>query len=333
MAYDNSVGEFLADAVIDVTHNDIVETIQQDLVGSNELFKEIKNKTHKFLKIVEEYDALPKKAGTIGQQLAKLRYKKDFIYAQFFEIQNLINAYLGQKIIMAYVHIDDFGRREVRIANNDIEHLGISRGEFRGNPFYKLGYDVQEKFQRLKTGLDYEDENALQETAQEVENRYNKYNHNVLWQWNNQWKGWYFPTRGPINEAFVNMYVHQVQLRNSLEGNIDTFILDENYGAIQADATKGFLIGDVSKDGVQYAVKGVYGSPQGFKLIVKELKKLVEHDFSKEAFNAFIKKYTEDELFKEVDGVQTKRYKPQIKKLSQQTMDNLLAEMQKALTK
>jgi hypothetical protein len=33
--------------------------------------------------------------------------------------------------------------------------------------------------------LDYEGENALQETAQEVENRYNKYNHNVLWQWDN----------------------------------------------------------------------------------------------------------------------------------------------------
>lgn len=66
MAYDNNVGEFLADEVIDVTHNDIVKNIQQDLIGSNELFKEIKNKTYKFLKTVEEYDALPEKAGTIG---------------------------------------------------------------------------------------------------------------------------------------------------------------------------------------------------------------------------------------------------------------------------
>jgi hypothetical protein len=29
--------------------------------------------------------------------------------------------------------------------------------------------------------LDYDDENALQETAQEVEKRYNQYHHNVLW--------------------------------------------------------------------------------------------------------------------------------------------------------
>jgi hypothetical protein len=47
---------------------------------------------------------------------------------------------------MTYVHVDESGRREIRISDNDISHLGISEGTFRGNPFHKLSYDVQSHY-------------------------------------------------------------------------------------------------------------------------------------------------------------------------------------------
>jgi hypothetical protein len=85
------------------------------------------------------------------------------------------------------------------------------------------------------------------------------------------------------------------------------------------------LIGDVSRDGVQYAVKGIFGSPQGVKDIIKAFKKIVEEDFSMTSFYRFIYKYTEEEL--------SKKYKSQISKLSQETIDSTLQKIEKSLHK
>jgi hypothetical protein len=53
----------------------------------------------------------------------KMEFLKERIYKVFFEVQNKINAYLGRTIVMTYVHIDEFGRREIRVADNNAEQL------------------------------------------------------------------------------------------------------------------------------------------------------------------------------------------------------------------
>ena len=320
-----TAGLEIAEEVVNISHEELVSMINSELIGSKSLLPIIKQKIIHFLNTVEKYENTPKNIGTIGQYLTRLRNQKEFIYAEFFEIQNLINAFLGQRIVMTYVHVDDEGRREIRISDNDISHLGINQGiMWNGNPFYKLGYDVQQQYSTLKNSLPMEDNLTLQETAMEVERRYLENKKRVMWYWG-RWKGYQLKTKGPINEAFVNMYVHNVILRKGLEGNIDTFMLDEQYGARNADATKGFLIGDVSKDGIQYAVKGQFGSPQGIKEITKEFKKLIAEDFSEEAFWNFINKYTYEELHK--------NYKPQIKEMSQRSINAVLRNIEKNLTK
>lgn len=319
-----TAGQEIAEDVISVSHEDLAQSIDQELLGNSSLLPIIKEKILHFLDTVEKYENNPKGIGTIGQQLTRLRNQKEFIYAEFFEIQNLINAFLGQRIVMTYVHVDDEGRREIRISDNDVSHLGIARGTmWNGNPFYKLGYNVESHYQTLKNGLPREDNEALQATAMEVERRYMEYKKRVLWYYPNTWKGYQFRTKGPINEAFVDLYVHNIQLRNSLEGNIDTFMLGD-HGAIKADATKGFLIGDVSKDGVQYAVKGIFGSPQGTKDIIKAFRKIVDEDFSVASFHQFLYKYTEEEL--------QKNYKPQIAELSQRSVNAILRHIEKAVS-
>ena len=324
MEWENA-GQEIAQDIISISHEELAQGINQELLGNNSLLPIIKEKILHFLDTVEKYENNPKNIGTIGQQLARLRNQKEFIYAEFFDIQNLINAFLGQRIVMTYVHIDDNGRREIRISDNDISHLEITQGTmWNGNPFYKLGYNVETHYQTLTNSLPKEDNDTLQQTAMEVENRYLNYKKRVLWYYPNSWKGYRFRTKGPINEAFVDLYVHNIQLRNSLEGNIDTFMLGD-YGAIKADATKGFLIGDVAKDGVQYAVKGIFGSPQGTKDIIKAFRKIVDEDFSLTAFHQFLYEYTEKEL--------QKNYKPQIQQLSQRSVNAILRNMEKTLTK
>lgn len=318
-----TAGVEIAKEVISVSHEELAQGISQELLGNSGLLPIIKEKILHFLETVEKYENNPKHIGTIGQQLTRLRNQKEFIYAEFFEIQNLINAFLGQRIVMTYVHVDNEGKREIRISDNDISHLEITQGiMWNGNPFYKLGYNVESHYQTLKNSLPKEDNDVLQETAMEVERRYLNYKKRVLWYYPSEWKGYKFRTKGPINEAFVDLYVHNIQLLNSLEGNIDTFMLGD-HGAIKADSTKGFLIGDIAKDGVQYAVKGIFGSPQGTKDIIKAFRKIVEEDFSITSFYQFLYKYTEEEL--------QKNYKPQITEMSQRSVNAILRNIEKQL--
>jgi hypothetical protein len=53
---------------------------------------------------------------------------------------------------MTYVHIDESGRREIRIFENNIEHLRITKSaKWPGGPeFAKLSYVVDKDYQLLK---------------------------------------------------------------------------------------------------------------------------------------------------------------------------------------
>ena len=115
------------------------------------------------------------------------------------------------------------------------------------------------------------------------------------------------------------MYVHEIKLSYSLEENIDVFMLDTSYGAIKADATKGFLLGDISKDTVQYAVKGLFGSPQGVADVIEHFETLQREGFSPESFARFIKYFTYDELHK--------NYAPQIKEMTKRSINATLRRL------
>ena len=321
------VSNELAEEITSITPEELEKEFEgEDDVDLDLLFQEIKTKINAFLIELEEYEQLNTSIGTantIGKILKKIELQKEFIYANFFEIQNLINAFLGQKIVMTYVHVDDEGRRSIRIAENDISHLGIVQGTaWNGSSFYKLGYYMEEHYRNLKNSLPEEDNEGLQSTAMEVERRYLQYKKRVMW-YVGLWKGYSFSTKGPINETFVNFYVHNVQLLNSMEENIDTFMLDGTYGAINADATKGFLIGDVSRGGLQFAVKGIFGSPQGTKEVIKDFKKMRDDNFSKESFGNFLMKYYVQELQND--------YKPQIRQMTKRSLTAMIKSHEELL--
>lgn len=240
---------------------------------------------------------LPEK--TIASTMQKLQLKKDLIYKDFFELQNLINLFIYQKVLMTYVHVDPItGQREIRLFNNDISQLEVTEVNNYGKSYAKLGYDISEHYQQLKNSLSDSENAGLQVTAAEVEARYVKYKGRILWQLNNEWIGYKLYNRGPINEAFTAFYIKEVQLKNGLNENINQFMTSvDPQGVIYADNANGFLIGDVSLGGLQFAVKGAFGSPQSFITIVNWLKKIKVQDFSFESLKEFIErfKYAEQE--------------------------------------
>lgn len=245
-----------------------------------------------------------------------LQKKKIRIYEKFFQFQNKVNKLLDQTITMTYVHIDENGRREVRLFDNTIDKISIEEVSRYKYNYYKLGYEVNSGYKKLSDSIEYDD-TQLQITATEITRRYSNYKKRVLWFYPNSWKGYTMSSMGPINEAFVNNYIHEIKLGNSLEQNIDTYMLGD-YGAIKADATKGFMIGDVSKNEIQYAVKGEFGSPQGFTEIIKDLQQWSNLS-TKDTLKQLVQKYFINELNRD--------YKPQIKEMTTQTIKNTSKNM------
>ena len=243
--------------------------------------------------------------------IQKLEMRKKLIYEDFFTLQNLINLFIYQKIIMTYVQVDPItGERSIKIFNNDISQLQAQLVNNYGRSYAKLSYEINDHYYNLKNSLSIEENKGLQNTAAEVDARYAKYKGRILWKINNEWVGYKLYNRGPINEAFVAFYLHEIQLKNSLTNNIHQFMTSiDPQGVIQADNANGFLIGDIYIGGLQFAVKGKYGSPQGFSEIIKWLKKIKEENFSVDSFQNFIQRFKEYEQEKS-----TKLVKPLTKR-------------------
>lgn len=309
----------IAKIASEITHQELVEQIKiiqyPSLMSIKQDIIDFMENAKTYLKEVN----IAKRSGNVET----LKRFIDILYGKFFQIQNKLNAYLGQKIVLTYVHINSDGSREIRVSENDTSHLIAGKYSTPwGQEFVRYSYEVNDHYQLLKNSLPEKDNEGLNETAAEVSaRRKNNKSHIVFWERKNKQRkyvGYKLGTEGPINEAFVNFYVHDVKFKKSLniEQRVGRFMLDSQFGAIKADNTKGYFIGDVARDGIQYAVKGAWGGPQGIAQIIKEFEKLIKANFSLESFYAFVDKYTTQEL--------EKNYTPHAKKVTEQEIEKLI---------
>lgn len=317
---DNQVMDHFGNGVAEVKQNSILLAQIQDVMN-------------RLLSKYQSYNTVladAKQAQIVVSSQEKLNLQKNMIYEDFFKLQDLINQYINQKIIMTYVHVDELtGKREIRIFENNLANVSISGfTRFEGdNTHYKLAYEVQNHYQKLRNSLPDEENAGLQEAATQVEKRYVKYKKRILWRdpSNGEWIGYKLVNRGPINEAFVNFYVHEIQLNNSLNENIHSFMLDPKYGAINADNANGFLMGDVSLGRVQFGVKGKYGSVQNFTDVIQNLQQL-QKNFSHSGILEFKKRFINQELAKSKQQI-TKLEMDQMKGLIRYYKDKLLEQL------
>ena len=276
----------ITETTIDAMEEEWLQAVNQMDLDSlkNEILKTIKE-----LKVnVELFKATAEKVKSIGRISVieqRLELKKDMIYKTFFRLQNLINAYEGQRIRITYVHTDDNGRKEIRLYDNNASDLEVRWSNKKyGRNYQKLTYVMSDTYTKLNNALPEETNEHLQSTAQEVEKRFeNNRNHIVYWNLpGRSFAGYRFINKGPINEAFVNFYVNtkpkQDYFNQGTEKNVYTYVMHKRYGAIAADTQNGFLVGDVSTaSGIQYAVKGDFASPQGYSAVLKALSHLEEN--------------------------------------------------------
>ena len=172
---------------------------------------------------------------------------------------------------------------------------------------------LDQHYKLLKNSLSDEDNKALEETAQEVTRRsQTDRKHRIFWEYKDQWYGYRIFNRGPINEAFASFYIENVRLQGSLNDKIHTFMMSKSpQGVIYADNANGFLVGDLSKGGLQFAVKGRGGGMQGYKKIIDQLLILQSKDFTYEAYQDFVHVLTK---------VEQEKATPLVKEMSKKSL-------------
>lgn len=248
------------------------------------------------------------------------QYSEKLVYKTFFELQNAINEYLGQKIVITYVHVDKNNKREIKILDNTYDLL-TSAGKYKSN-LNKIG--------TILINQQIEEENnfkAFENTVTLAEERYKKSrqkNGGIIYWWTNrQLSGYYLSNKGAINEAYVNFYLHLQNLKGYFsnekdkEKQLEKFVTNTKYGVITADSENGFVIGDISTKNIQYAIKGENAEPQGYAEVFKNLEqiqKILNNSyFSKQDKLSKIK----EQLYREPSALIKEATKEQLKELLQ----------------
>lgn len=291
--------EKIAEKESEILVSDLIKKYEQEIdlkIGAQLMAEsaELKNAIDNLIEAIEVFTHNQKFLQ--GKDYVDTRYRlenqRDLVYSNFFKVQNLMNSFLGQKIVITYVQIDPItGRREIRIMDNDIKNIEATSGiNKRGKTYTSLQYQANSHYQKLKNSLPKEKNEDLQNIAANTTYRYQTYKGRVMWKPGKEWFGYKFYNLGPINEAYVNFYVHNIIFTGNLEQKINRFMQDASYGVITADNANGFFIGDTSVNGVQFATKGIGGGPQGYTNIIKDLR-ILQENFSTPYILEFLEKF------------------------------------------
>ena len=123
----NEVSNKYASVIVDDVNKKFHEDIELFSQNFNHYFQQICILIDKLILNIETYEAQVKALSGIDSvvvSIQKLKLKKDLIYKDFFELQNLMNLLVYQKVVMTYVHVDPVnGKREIRLFDNNIDHL------------------------------------------------------------------------------------------------------------------------------------------------------------------------------------------------------------------
>lgn len=273
-----------------IEYKNIVQSTQEYLLGVQELLKAFRRYQ---LELKEEYgdniklNAIEKyreKRQQITTMLADDKLKK--LYEASFIFQEKLNKALGQTVKTIFVFEGKDGPELREISSKDLIYFDYDKNGNIVARYKNLTQGLQEKFGRLEEDSKFNEENAvkaqgLKNTYQEVVKRFNiarkkcKWNV-VLWKITKDWEGYSVSSRGDIKEAYANFVIINdltPTFVKDMENNVRDYIIE---GVAKVDATSGMLEGDISKDGVEYAVKSVGATTLG----LSQLKEIADQIIS-----------------------------------------------------
>lgn len=208
------------------------------------------------------------------------------IMHEVFKLQKSIMIFLGQKIELIFVYTDPRNNYNVtlRQLSDSEKDLSVSKAASSRGGAYSGRYS-RKFINDTKFVIDEYDDSVLQKTYSEVYQRYLKSKEYlklkgaayIFWRMENKKAdGVYITGAGVLAEAYVNFYVNMFKgFVGETEQDVCIYMRQPKYGAIVVDGTSGFLQGDVSKDGTEYAVKATGASAMGYSEIVDYAKEIL----------------------------------------------------------
>lgn len=273
-----------------------VETLHYTLQAAQELRHmireaadnpEIKLKRSDFMKN-DGYRQLDKLRTTIlqGEEVKRL-------YTATFAFQRVLNKVIDQNSVMIYVQANKGKKpRLIQIEEMDVARFGQTSDNQLRASFALSQKQLKELGDKVKVldaeSLGFDEESIkrlerLQITYQEVVDRLNFAIDNnsdmILWYLENTWYGMRVPGKlGDINEAYASFMLLNNEIPtfdNDTEQNVEDYMMDPTSGVGQVDNTSGLLQGDVSKDGIEYAIKSAGASALGLSQVEELARKIV----------------------------------------------------------
>lgn len=225
----------------------------------------------------------PTTALVFSKRLVDTKEKFKTLMDKVFTFQNLSNAYLGQTVVMTFVSIGKNGQVDLYKVENDIEHLAIDRaskshgGAFSGRYKYTKS-NLRDMYQIVNSKYD---QSSLDTTFSEVYRRYNiskarlKLGGAAYILWNdNGWDGAWISGAGPLGEGYLNFFINEYLFSGMVESDVRDFMLNTEYGAVNADNASGFLQGDVSRNGIEFGVKMKGASAFSYMEVIEYAKQI-----------------------------------------------------------
>ena len=201
--------------------------------------------------------------------------------------QNIINNFLGQRVQMTFVDINNkTGKVTLYAIDNSIEDLSLDKASSShgGGITGRYKRSVIKKVAKTIVNSKYNEE-SLQNTFSEVYSRYQisknllrklKGAAYILWKQHGVWDGVWISGAGPLGEAYVNFFVNEYIFGSPIEENVKDYMLNSKYGAVKADNASGLLQGDVTKGSLEFGVKINGATALGYVDIIKYAKELLE---------------------------------------------------------
>ena len=237
--------------------------------------------------VIEYMDNRNRKRELLNSNRLKTRYKN------LFHFQEVLNAYLGQKIVMLYVvegenstpTILEMKSHKVLNFGTSLSNLGRVSGiynpsaEMRANKklFEKFDYDTPEDELNRVNEIYAEVIKRRFESSKAATKEKKNY---LMWKENNMWQKLRVIGKGEVNEAYAAIILKRKTgiFSGEIEGDVGRYAIPY---ILDVDNMSGLLSGDVSIGDVEYGVKSKGASTLGYIQIAKLAKEIA---FSKEPY-------------------------------------------------
>ena len=278
--------------------NEVSEQIQKDLQPSAEKVKTAARELIKYTQEIEnEYRNIVNQKNAFNSSTdietvfhftkKMIKNKEQFteLMRLVYNFQNEANALLNQRVQMTFLYFTKQNKVEMYTFNNSVEALAVGRaaqsrggsitGRYRKTLVANQGKLIEQKPAEA-THLD--------STFEEVYTRFKISKQKqkllgaayILWKENGELDGAYVSGAGPLGEAYFNFFINEYEFNSVIESAVKDFMINEEFGAIMADSTSGFLQGDVSKKGIEYGIKIQGGQTLGYTDIIKYAQEILE---------------------------------------------------------